>query len=304
MSGNFKIPTLVDQNLAFVRKNQRFLDQVNVSIASGKQYQDYKGYAEKRNIESLTILSSRMSDIDSFKRANMLAKSELETSNYAISRLQTIASNLSTLLTKRRSATGESVPFNTETTKMLEEIASVLNTRENGNYIFSGSKTNTAPVDTNTIKNSTLDSANNPTDTYYRGDNEESSVRLNDTESLEYGVNANDSAFKNLIGAIHLARAGDTANNFLTLGNAVTLLNDTISDLAAVRSNIRTDSNLISSNQQQLDDLQNLLRKKLTTIQDTDIVEASSHLSELETQMQASFYALTRLSQISLTSFL
>lgn len=289
--------------LRLASKNQDELQKVSVQIASGNKHQDFKGFAEDATTESFLSYKAELAKITAYTNSNNSAISSAKTTESSISSLQGLADDLSTLITTRRNgASGDSLPIAIEAKGILEKIAGALNVKFNGRYLFAGSKTNTEPV-TN-IQTTNLDDNNATTDSYYQGNNDVPSIRSSDAEVTDYGVLGNDQAFQNLIGAAHLLIAGDAANDDSLLASANEMLNTSIEQLATTRAGALTAINRMTKTNSTHTDFKLLIQGNLDDVSQTDIVQATSKMSELQTIVQASYLAFSRLSGLQLTNYL
>jgi flagellin-like hook-associated protein FlgL len=112
------------------------------------------------------------------------------------------ASSVADLITKFRSlltsatnaASTDSTNVTQSAQQMLSQMASLLNTQYDGGYLFGGSRTDQAPVD---ISSSTYPAATSPPSantSYYTGDDQMASVRVSDSQTVSYGIGADNPA--------------------------------------------------------------------------------------------------------------
>ena len=188
----------------------------------------------------------------------------------------------------------------------MDKIAGALNVKFDGRYLFAGSKTNTQPVvniQTSNIDDATTNPISLNTD-YYTGDNNIASTKSSDSEVVEYGILASNPAFRDLIAAAHLAIQGHAAGDDATLAKATDLVNTSIAELASTRAiGLIAVDNLKKSNATH-QSFQLLVQGNLDEISQTDIVQATSKMSELQAIVQAGYLAFSRLSSLRLTDFL
>lgn len=289
--------------LRLASRNQEALQQVSMQIASGNKHDDFKGFAEDATTESFLSYKAELSKVTAYTNSNNAAISSAKTSESSIASLQDLADDLSTLITSRRNgASGDTLPVEVETRGILDKIAGALNVKFNGRYLFAGSKTNAAPVDN--IQTTNLNEDNVATDNYYEGNNDVPSIRSSDAEVTDYGILANEDSFKNLIAAAHLLIAGDAANDDDLLASANDLLNTSIEQLATTRASALTSINRMTKANATHSDFKLLIQENLDDVAQTDIVQATSKMSELQTIVEASYLAFSRLSSLQLTNFL
>lgn len=284
-------------------KNQQALQKVSVQISSGDKNADFKGFAEDRTTETFLSLSTKLSQMDAHTAANNSAISRVKTMDLSVTQIQSVASDLAALITKRMNgATGTDIPVDLEAKGMLDKIAGALNVNFDGRYLFAGSKTNTVPVEN--IQTSNLGSNDQPTDNYYKGNKDIVSVRSSDYEDVEYGVLASDKSFVDLIGAIHLAVKGHENDDSATLSNALDLANKAVSEIASMRASMVSASNRMKKTNETITSYNLLVTDNIKDISKTDIVQASAQMSDLTAIVQAGYMAFSRLSSLKLTDYL
>ncbi len=294
-------PTQIVLKLA--SKNQDELKKVSIQISSGQKHTDFIGFAEDATTESFLGFKTSIGNIDTYVRSNNSGIARAKTADSSIAKIQELATDLAKLLVQRRNAaSGDNIPFTNEAESILQKIADQLNIQFDGRYLFAGSKTDTRPV-TN-ITSSNLGTGDAPTDIYYQGDNVVPTVKSSDSEEVEYGVLANTQAFKDLIGAAHLGIAADEEESDNKLGSAIDLVNSAISDLTSVRAVTQSAISKMDKSNQTHNDIKLLIQENLDKVSQTDIVQATSKMSDLQAIVQASYLAFTRLSNLRLTNFL
>lgn len=289
--------------LKLASKNQEALQKVSMQIASNNKHEDFKGFAEDSTTEIFLNFKTTISEIGAHINANNSAISRVKTMDLSISQIQGLASELSGIITQRRnSASGSSMPIDTQVKGILDKIAGALNVNFDGRFLFAGSKTNTMPV-TN-INTSNLDGNNIPIDSYYNGNNDIVSVRSSNSEEIAYGLNANDPAFKDLIGAAHLVIEGHLADDDTILSQAMDMVSTAITELASARANVLSSKERMTKSNTNHTDFQLLIQGNLTKVSQTDIVQATSEMSALTAIVQAGYMAFSKMSNLRLTDYL
>lgn len=289
--------------LNLANQNQDLLKQVSIQIAGGKKYQSFKGFAEEGNVESFISFQASFSKTNTFIQSNEIIRARVDTTSQAISQLQDIASDVSNLIAQRRnSASGQNIAFDIQANSILDRISEKLNTQFDGRFVFAGTKTNTQPVQN--IHTSNINSDGTPLATYYNGDSSVPSVKISDSQDLEYGILGNDISFRQLIGAVHLAIDGDTNNDDEKLGQAMEMINNAVSNLTSVRAKTLASRESLDQADAVHLDVSNLVAENLNKISETNIVDATTRMSELQATIQATYLAYTRLSGLRLANFL
>lgn len=284
-------------------QRQKDLEDVSIQIATGSKYTDFKGYAGEGTVERFLSYSSSTSIVDGYLKSNEIVASRLKTMSENIGQLQSIASDVANLIAQRRnSASGADIPVDVQGESILNSIAGKLNVRFDSRYLFGGSKTDTQPVQNVQVSN--LDGNGEPTASYYRGDSESVTAKISDSLDLHYGVTANEEAFQQLIGAVHLLMDGHENNDNDTLSDAVDMINEAISSLASIRATVESSIDTIDKTNAEHHDISLLVEQKLIDLSQTDIVEATTRMSQLEATVQATYLAFSRLNSLRLSNYL
>jgi flagellar hook-associated protein 3 FlgL len=295
-------PTQLLLNYATQQKDS--LAEVSIQISSGNKYNDFEGFANEGNVERYLSYSSSSQFTTSFLQSNNVISSRIGTMSKTLDQLQDIASNLSQLIAQsRNSASGSDIPVDVLGKSMLDDIAGKLNIKFDGRYLFSGTKSDTPPV--SNVQSNTIADDGTPTASYYAGDSEKASIKISNSEELEYGVAGNETGFQQLIGAVHLAITGhNDGNNDETLGKAMDMVSEAISNLASVRSTLGSAQNTINEANATHNATDLLVKENLKDISQTNIVDATTKMSELQATLQATYLAFQRLNQLRLANYL
>ena len=295
--------TTTQRVLGLAGKNQEVLQKVSIQIASGSQYEDYKGFAGDGTVERVLSFNNSLAVTETYLKSNDVIFARVDTADQSVQQIQELASDLSQLITrKRNSASSDNVPLGIEGKSILDNIAGKLNVKFDGKYLFAGTKSNTKPIQS--IQTSNLDAKDNPTNSYYSGDSTTPIIKIDDSQTLAYGVTGDELAFQQLIGAAHLAIEGHNDNSDDKLSAAVDMINLAISNLASLRATIGSNKQTIIQSNAVHRDFNILISENLINISQTNIVEATTKMSELEGTIQATYIAFQRLNGLRLSNFL
>jgi flagellar hook-associated protein 3 FlgL len=196
-----------------------------------------------------------------------------------------------------------------------QEIEDVLNTTINGRYLFSGSKTNTAPVGTGDMTTApTYDAAFNTkaeSSFYYQGDDTIIKARIDEGVVMDYGVTAASSGFEKLIRSIRVLRSTDIggsppndANFMAKIEHSLNLLNQADKEIQAVQMNIGTRIQQLETTNKNITISQNFARSLISDIESVDTYRAVAELTQDQTMLEASYSTMVRLSNLTLTKFM
>ncbi|HWU00008.1 MAG TPA: flagellin [Terriglobales bacterium] len=216
-----------------------------------------------------------------------------------ITLLTTLKSSISAAMSGTSSSTLNSLGSTT-----MDDLASLANTQLNGRYLFAGSQTDQPAVDLTTYKTTTA-SATTADTSYYQGDSQLASVRISDTSSVTYGVTGDNSAIEEALRAAKLVSQATTSPVDTTaLTDAFNLASSAISDLSNLQASVSVTSSRLTDAQNNQTSYISLLTDAASNIKDVDSAQAVAKVSQLNTQLQASYSALSTVMKIRLTDYL
>ena len=142
---------------------------------------------------------------------------------------------------------------------------------------------------------------------YYQGDKIQMTVRADEQVSVDYGINAAASGFEKIMRALYTMRqaAADPNNiNMDDLEQALGLAGQAIDEIANHRSEIGAARKTLESMNTAQDNMTLLAEESIGDIENTDISEALTLLSQNTTTLEASYATLSRLTKLCLLEFI
>ena len=287
------------------------LDKVQEQIASGKNADTYAGFGDKAQILTATIAANARNT--AYTDATKFAVTQTDVQDIQLT-------TLSSLVTDLKKAVSDAVANNDATTLMdkaksvFDQATAILNTKDaNGDYIYSGGKTDVAPITVSSL--SGLVPLAGVSNAFANG-NIQKSVQVADGVTVTYGVNASDIATGLMqtlkdIATFDAGGAGNfnTANSLTAAQN--TFLTNTIGQATTVYTNLNAAtaangyvSNRLTDAQTQQTSMNTLYKKFTSDIQDTNMAQAATQLSLNQTQLQAALQVTASLHQLSLLNYL
>ena len=287
------------------------LDKVQEQIASGKNADTYAGFGDKAQVLTATIAANARNT--AYTDATKFAVSQTDIQD-------TQLTALAGLVTDLKKAVSDAVANNDATTLMdkaksvFDQAAAILNTRDaNGDYIYSGGKTDVPPVTVGSLASlvplATVSNA-------FANGNLQKSVQVADGVTVSYGINASDIAtgLMQMLKDVAAFDAGGSGNfnaaNSLTAAQN-TFLTNTIGQATTVYTNLNAAtaangyvSNRLTDAQTQQTSMNTLYKKFTSDIQDTNMAQAATQLSLNQTQLQAALQVTASLRQLSLLNYL
>ncbi|MBL6934222.1 MAG: hypothetical protein ISR48_02310 [Alphaproteobacteria bacterium] len=279
-----------------------------IQVSSGKVAQRFTGISAEAT--RVVNLKNTMDGTDQFLRNISLVDDRLEVMESTVSQLTDIATEVRTLLVQSLNAeTASSQDLNNLTGGMLTQVAGFLNKEVAGRFLFSGTATNTAPVD---VTNATFvatgtGGAPSAVDTsYYQGNTTKLSVRADDNFSVTYGITADESGFEKLLRSINLASNVSVGppSDRTTLTEALKLVNESIDEINGVVSTIGGSRAAMANVQSKHENFRLIFEEEISGIENVDVVQTMTRLSEDQNALEASFATVARINQLSLINFL
>lgn len=280
--------------------------QSNYATASLQQSSGLKGatYGELgTKASSLISNESATAQLTTWQTNTKTANDRTQSMYSAVGDMIDQLTSLRSTLSAAKSSTSDDTDLNQTGTDLLADLADLMNTRQDGRYLFAGSNTDTAPVDTTLLTAATVPSTADSA--YYTGDSEVASVRISSQQSISYGVTANGDSFEKALRAANiLANMTTSPVDQDAIDEAYDLATEAIDGLIAVQSGLSNSSARLEAAETRQTGALDLLDSVASDLKEVDVAAISVKLSEYETQLQASYSALGSLSKFSLTNYL
>ncbi|WP_321342063.1 flagellin [uncultured Cohaesibacter sp.] len=284
---------LVDRTMT----TQARLAELQAQQASGLKSSDYGGLGSSAGkVIDLSISVTRA-------EANIsAAKTVVSRNDMAASVLRGVTD----ILTHARSAVSgtrsndELESLKNNAAEYLEDLKTKLNTQYQGRYLFSGSMTDTAPVDLTAYTAADLTTVN--TD-YYQGDGYTQTIRLHNGQQMDYGMTATVSGLEEAIRALSYVADGNLSDTSELKDVDALLVSAQDSVIAATSKAGNISSRLgeyVENEKNFITEAQNLAIGE-TSI---DVAKATVLATSYETQLQASYSALSKLLSLNLADYL
>ena len=240
--------------------------------------------------QSLTIQSD-LAGIEQMGRNIDFGNSWLNASESALTSVETILSDTKALCVQmangtiganQRSAAAETVQNN------LEEIVSLANANVAGNYIFSGTKTDTIPFDQ---------------DGNYYGDNNGFAIKISKNSTIEIG-NDGDAVFGTLFNTLIDLKDALQSNDVDGIEDAMNNLDGHFDDISAKISDVGSKMNRMEIKNKIYQDLNFTNTERLSNLEDADIAEAVMNVKAAELTYQAALASSSKVMTLSLVDYL
>jgi len=135
------------------------------------------------------------------------------------------------------------------------------------------------------------------------------SVSIGDGETLDWGVQANDPAFRDTLQGLVMLASVD-ANSMsaevfdVWMGKATQTLSTGMDGLLAAQTSLDTNSARIDAAKTRMEDRALVFNERLVDLVGVDSYEAATRITALETQIQSSYAVSASLSQLSFLNFM
>ncbi len=297
-----RVAQLAQQQLTLnnVRATQERLQEAQIQVSTGQKSRSYAGIF--KDATRLVSLESSQARLKQFVENNTIISNRLDRMDSAISNIFDALSDLRTTLIQATSdsSSGE-VRLNEIANNLLSTVTGQLNTKENGRFLFAGSKTTTQPV---TVPVPDPTTFGVPENNYYQGDSVELTARIDEATTIAYGMTADRSGFQDAIAALKAAiEAGSTGNRSL-METALTLTNKALHTIAGYRAEIGSDLKTIERANSNNNDLLTFIEGSISDIENVDVTEVVAKMSIDQTVLQASYLTLARIGDLTLLDFL
>lgn len=273
--------------------------ETQAQIGSGKVAQRFREVAAEA--DRLLATKDALHQIGQFRANNDLVAKRLQVMEAGVASLHEVGTRLKVLLIQRLDD-ASAVPgvISSEVQHLLEQAVSDLNVDFNGRYLFSGTRTDTAPV----VLDPAFAGFGGPDDTYYQGDAVALTVRADTNREVAYGMTADRPGFHQLIGALRAALQGDGIDDRALLESALELANAALPKISDYRSELGAAQAALEQINRGHDDAEVYLERQVSDIENVDLTEAITRMSQDQMVIESAMATIARLNQVTLADFL
>jgi flagellar hook-associated protein 3 FlgL len=279
---------------------QQKLAKLQQQISSGLKadnYAELNGY-----VEQYTLLQQKIRSSQQYFDTNTVTLARLKTADQAVGNIVDIADSMENLIVQgRNSAAGDSIQFQQVMLGYLQQMSNELNMNFEGRYLFGGTNTNSAPVTNLQSMTGDIGIANSG---YYQGSTTNIVVTQDERSSFEWPVRADNPAFQKIIAAAHQAIQAFESKDDAGMASALDLMQEGQKELNATRSQLNNVVLNVEATNERLDSLKLYWKGVSESVANTDLVSATTEVSNHEALLQAAFAVFARISQLRLTDYL
>ncbi|MCD6073316.1 MAG: flgL [Rhodospirillales bacterium] len=294
-----------------LRTQDRILDR-QLQISTLQKSQDYAGIADETN--RLVTMEASRRKVEQYMSESANVKLRMDSMLNSLDSLKETLKDVEGMV--RDLLDDGTLPDGMDKDSFasvkIAEIEDFLNVKVGGRFLFSGSVTETKPVDIPDpiTAPAGLDAA--PFNTvaepsfYYQGDGTKLKARLNEGLEVQYGVTADDPAFEKLIRAVRILRSTPLSdpNIKVIMQEAADLCSEAKSGMEAVELNVGTKLEQLGRTQTTLKNSKNFMDGVVSDLESADTTTAVAELTQDQTMLEASYNVLVRLSKLNLNSYL
>ena len=292
---------LSDQMVAGALRTQATMANLQVQESSGLKSETIGGYgSDARHVINLQVSVTRA---QSYIDAATLTDSKVQVMYSAVGSMVSVITQLRTQLSAATtgSSTGAASAINSAK-QMLSQMGSLLNTQYNGQHVFGGARTSTAPVDLSAFSSGTGSTTTADT-SYYKGDGEISSVRVSDDEIVSYGVTADNPAFEQIMRVLKfVATSSSLSSSDIT--QALNLADTALGATTTVQTSLSSAASQIESASARQSDYMGFAQTLASDLTGVDVAAVTAQLATYQAQLSASYSAIAKIQGLNLASYL
>ncbi|MGF7177479.1 flagellin [Azospirillum doebereinerae] len=292
-----------NQLVQYMLKAQAQVAAEQVRSATGLNATDYKGIASDSG--RLVNLESHYKRLEQYVDEGEVVNGRIQSLYDAVGGMSDLTSRLSALITGLQGNNAAGVEGVTaEAGQLMQEFAALLNTQQEGRYLFAGGRTDQPAVDLSgttaqTTVPSTADTA------YYQGDQTVAHFQAADDLILSYGVTADQPAFEKALRAFNLiANLQTDPVDTDVLAEATKLASDSTDALAVTQAKLGASSASLERTIDRHVDEQLVLQSHVDDIRSVDLAESTTRLSQLQASLEATMSLMKILEENNLSKYL
>ncbi|MGF1606263.1 MAG: flagellin [Rhodothalassiaceae bacterium] len=289
--------------------NQVSAVEQQTRISTGKIATDFEGLADRAQ----TTLNSRalLSRTTGFRETVTAARLELDRNDSTLTAMISTAESVREgILNAIALEDGTGLQATLE--QGFSQIANLLNTQVNGEFVFAGTRTDTPPSDFTTLADLTnfVVTLGNPVADAFSNDDVFSVANVSEGVQIQTGLGAQELA-DTLFGAFAALDAANIPNGQIDPAVDLPALQAALAGFEAGIEQMETQLgnngiglSRLSILDEQLSEQEVFLEVFIGELEDADIAEAVSELQQDQVALEASFASISLLSNLSLLNFL
>ncbi|OSQ37032.1 flagellin [Thalassospira mesophila] len=287
-----------------MRNVQTQLNSASEQSTTGIKSTNYAGVADQAYV--LTSLSAEISQASSYADLAESIQGRVDVYYDSLTSMTEVLTDMLTDLSAAQSSgTSSVIGLDDSATSALATMATLLNTQYEGRYLYAGSATDTLPVSVDSASYGAITVPSTTDTSYYAGNDDVASARVADGMTVDYGITADMDPFENAMRALNIvANASTDPIDDDALAEATTLLNAALDGIGEQQSRMSSVHSELESVVDMHTDFQLTAESMVSDLSEVDIAEAMVKLDTLSVQLEASYSAVAKVSDLSLFDYL
>lgn len=275
-----------------------------VRSATGLNSTDYKGIAADSG--RLVNLESHYQRLEAYIDQGEVVNGRIQTMYDSVGGMGDLTARLSALIVGLQGDNAAGVEgVVAEAGELMKEFAGLLNTQQEGRYLFAGGRTDQPAVDVDSATYPAATTPSNADTSYYQGDSTVAHFQAADDLILSYGVTADQPAFEKALRAFNLiANMSTSPVDTDLLDEATQLASDATDGLSIVQAKLGATSASLERTLDRHVDEQLVLQTHVDDIRSVDLAESTTRLSQLQASLEATMSLMKILEENDLSQYL
>ncbi len=282
-------------------KAQVNLADLQQQLSSGQKSQDFAGMGGA-SAEQFLLLENKIAKTDTYLDNNKIVTTRINATDNILGQIIDTAASLKSLISQRRNAASNSAAFPETIKGAWQSLVSQLNTSLEGRYLFAGTRTDSAPVNTDTFP--TIGEDEIPNDNYYQGSKDDVTLRADDNTDITYNVRADDSAIQQIFAGLAMAQKGHDENSDANLSKAYDLVEQGLNGVISTQSIVNQNKVAIDNINTRHESFKIYFQGVKEEIGNADLVSVSTQVAVNQGILQAAFQAFAKINSLKLSDFL
>lgn len=284
------------------QQTQSKMADAQVQEASGVKSQTWGGLGGGDAAQVLRI-DNQIARLNADSTSATSALSGMQETYSVIGSVTNLGSSILSNLSSFMSATGtDSTTLAGDAQSWMNQLSSLLNTQYAGNYLFSGTASDTAPVNTSASGYDPTADATAANTGYYQGASSGSTFYGADGFSVKTSVQASDPGFEKMLRGLSMLIADPSSSSNVTA--AYDLIQQGSSEVGETQATLSANTTALTNYQDDANTKVTTLTTLQTSLQGADLSAATVLLTNYQTQLEASYSTISKLMGDSLSKYL
>lgn len=299
-----RVATYNHQNtlVQYMMKAEAKVAAEQIRSSSGLNSTDYKGIASDSG--RLVNLESHYRRLEQYIDEGEVVNGRIQSMYDAVGSMSDLTSRLSALITGLQGDNAAGVEgVVAEASQLMQEFGGLLNTQQDGRYLFAGGRTDQPAVDLDSYTAATYPSSSDTS--YYQGDSTIAHFQASDDFVVSYGTTADQPAYEKALRAFSLiANMSTNPVDDDLLAEATQLASDATDGLSIVQAKLGASSSSLENTIDRHVDEQLVLQTQVDDIRSVDLAESTTKLSQLQASLEATMSLMKILEENNLSKYL